>query len=187
MLFFLPIAIGFLRLLQLYAKKKMMKLVVSAFIILLLIGLGHGTFVRNFDWKNEETLWGDAAAKAPRHHRPHHNLGRYYQDHGYTRKAISAYRKALESPFLHQKNQAFVTYYNLGKIYAELGDYEKALSLFYKSLRMAPDFPSVHNDIAVVFDRKGNYHVAHRYFLSAIRLEPDSPETNQNLGLYYLQ
>jgi tetratricopeptide (TPR) repeat protein len=187
MFFFLPIAIGVLRLLQVYNEKKAMKLAVSAFMILLLIGLGHGTYMRNFDWKNEETLWSDAAAKAPRHHRPHHNLGRYYQDHGYAGKAVSEYKKALESPFLHQKNQAFVTYCNLGKIYAQLGDYEKALSLFHKSARMAPDFPSVYNDIAVVFDNKGNHRAAHRYFLKAVALEPNRPETNHNLGLHYLR
>jgi len=187
MLIFLPIAIGFVNLLRLYAKKPVMKHIISAFIILLLIGLGHATFMRNFAWINDETLWADAVEKAPNHYRPHHNLGRYYQDQGYKSKAISEYHEALESSFLHRKNEEFVTYYNLGKIYAELRDYEKALSFFNIALRMAPDFPPVHNDIAVVFDSKGNYQRAHRYFLNAIALEPDRLETNYNLGLFYLR
>ena len=109
MFFFLPIAIGFSNLLELYAQKKAMKHIISAFIILLLIGIGHDTFMRNFTWKNEETLWNDATEKSPDLSRPHHNLGRYYHDHGQKQKAISEYNRALTSQVLHRKNENYVT------------------------------------------------------------------------------
>ena len=187
MLFFLPIAIGFASLFQLYERKKAMKSIISAFIVLLLIGLGHATFMRNFDWKSEESLWIDAAVKDPDHIRPHHNLGRYYHDRGYTQKAISGYEKALTSPLWNRKNESFWTYYNLGKIYGDLRDYEKALSYYYKALSMNPQFPYIYNDIAGVLDRRRHYELAYKYLIKAFKFDPHSMVTNYNLGLHYLR
>ncbi|HUT70510.1 MAG TPA: tetratricopeptide repeat protein [Desulfatiglandales bacterium] len=187
MLFFLPIAIGFVNLLQLYAKKPVMKHIISAFIILLLIGVGHATFMRNSAWKNERSLWMDAIEKSPDLSRPHHNLGRYYHDHGHKNEAILEYQKAIEKPVTNRIDETFVTYYNLGKIYSDFKDYEKALYYYYKALSMNPQFPHIYNDIAGVFDRKGNYELAYKYLAKAFRLYPDSIVTNYNLGLYYLR
>jgi protein O-mannosyl-transferase len=97
MLFFVPIAAGLCYLLDHFANRKRMKYVLSAFIVLLLVGLGHSTFMRNFTWKNEESLWIDASEKAPGEFRVHHNLGRFYQDHGFKQEAIEEYKKALQA------------------------------------------------------------------------------------------
>ncbi len=187
MFFFLPIAIGFSNLLELYAQKKAMKHIVSAFIILLLIGVGHATFMRNFAWKNERSLWMDAIEKSPDLSRPHHNLGRYYHDHGHKNEAILEYQKAIEKPVTNRIDETFVTYYNLGKIYSNFKDYEKALYYYNRALYINPQFPHIYNDIAGVFDRKGNYELAYKYLAKAFGLYPDSIVTNYNLGLYYLR
>jgi tetratricopeptide (TPR) repeat protein len=187
MLFFLPIAIGFASLLKLYEKKKAMKSIISAFIVLLLIGLGHGTFIRNSVWKNDKTLWTDAVQKTPNHFRPHHNLGTYYQNHRNNKMAILEYQTALEKPPSDRLDESFVTYYNLGKIYNDLKDYEKALSYYHKALSINPQYPPIYNNIAGIFDRQGKYELAHTYLLDALRLRPGSTVTNFNLGLYYLR
>ncbi|UCG67539.1 MAG: tetratricopeptide repeat protein [Deltaproteobacteria bacterium] len=187
MLFFLPIAIGFYNLLQLYTKKKAMKHIISAFIILLLIGVGHATFMRNFTWKNERNLWMDAIEKSPDLFRPHHNLGKYYHDHGHKNEAILEYQKAIEKPVTNRIDETSVTYYNLAKIYSDFKDYEKALYHYYKALFINPQFPPIYNDIAGVFDRQGKYELAYRYLVEAFRLWPYSTVTNFNLGLYYLR
>jgi len=187
MLFFLPIAIGFYNLLQLYTKKKAMKHITSAFIILLLIGIGHATFMRNLTWKNERSLWMDAIEKSPDLSRPHHNLGRYYHDHGHKNEAILEYQKAIEKPVTNRIDETSVTYYNLAKIYSDFKDYEKALYHYYKALFINPQFPPIYNDIAGVFDRQGKYELAYRYLVEAFRLRPYSTVTNFNLGLYYLR
>jgi len=187
MFFFLPIAIGFSNLLELYAQKKAMKHIISAFIILLLIGVGHATFMRNFDWKTEETLWSDTAVKAPDHQRPHHNLGKYYHDHGQTQNAILEYEKALASPVLHRKNEIFLTYYNLAQIYADSENYKKALYLYRRALFLNPHFPPLYNNIGRIIDRQGKYELGYRYLVEAFRLQPNNGVTNLNLGLYYLR
>jgi tetratricopeptide (TPR) repeat protein len=187
LLFFVPVAIGFSNLLQFYAKKHVMKYTISVFVILLLIGLGHSAFVRNFTWKNEKALWIDAVEKAPDQFRAHHNLGRYYHDHGYKEKAISEYEKALASPVSNRKSEIFITCYNLGKIYGDLKDYEKALNYYNRALCINPTFPPLYNNFAAIFDRKGKYEIAYNYLVKAIGLKPDSFEANYNLGLHYLR
>ena len=187
MLFFLPVAIGFCNLLELYAMKRTMKHIISVFIILLLIGLGHSTFMRNFTWKNEKTLWIDAVEKAPDQFRPHHNLGRYYQDHGHQEEAISEYKKALSRSVLHRKNETAVTYYNLGNIYGDLRDYEKARYFYERAKDIDPDYLPVYVNIAAVLDREGKYALAHDYLVKVIRFRPDSIEANYNLGFHYLR
>jgi protein O-mannosyl-transferase len=115
MLFFVPIAAGLCYLLDHFAYRKRMKYVLCAFIVLLLVGLGHSTFMRNFTWKNEESLWIDASEKAPGEFRVHHNLGKFYQDYGFNQEAIEEYKKALAAPSGHRKGEIIVTHYNLGK------------------------------------------------------------------------
>ena len=185
--FFVPVAIGFSNLLQFYAKKQVMKYTIVVFIILLLIGLGHSTFMRNFTWKNEKALWIDAVEKSPDQFRPHHNLGRYYQNHGHQEEAISEYKKALSRSVLHRKNEAAVTYYNLGNIYGNLRDYEKARYFYERAKDINPNYPSVYVNIAAVLDREGKYALAHDYLVKAIRFRPDSIEANYNLGFHYLR
>ena len=187
MLFFLPVAIGFWNLLKRYAMKKSMKFIISLFIILLLIGLGHSTFMRNFTWKNDESLWIDAVDKSPDMSRPHHNLGKYYQEIGDYEKAILEYEKALEKPQTNRKDEAFVTYYNLGKIYSDLKDPKKASDFYRMAIAMNPDYPPSYNNLAGIADREGNYELAHNYLLKAFKLEPGNPAVNFNLGFHYLR
>jgi len=187
MLVFLPIAIGFAKLLQLYAKKPLMKHIITAFIILLLIGFGHAAFMRNFAWKNEKTLWIEAIEKSPDLFRSNHNLGTYYHNHGYKKQAILEYQKALEKRVINRKDEIFVTYYNLGEIYGDLKNYKKALDYYYRALRINPAFPALYNNIAGIFDRQGKYELACRYLVEALRLQPNNTVTNLNLGLYYLR
>ena len=187
MLFFVPVVIGFCNLLELYSTKRTMKYIISSFMVLLLIGFGHSTFMRNFTWKNEKSLWIDAVEKAPNQFRAHHNLGRYYQDHGYGEEAISEYERALKGGGFHRKNEAVITYYNLGKLYYELEDYEKAKSFYRKAVHMEPEFFYALGNLASIYDKEGKAALADHYLMKAIKANPGDPYINFNMGLYYLK
>jgi len=187
MLFFVPIVIGFFYLFNYYSVKKPMQYILLSFVLFFLIGLGHSTFIRNFTWKNEKSLWIDAIEKSPNLYRPHHNLGRYYDDHGYKEEAISEYKKALEKPIYSRKNEIFVTYYNLGRIYAHIKDYKKALSFYHKALVLNSDHAPSYNNIASIMERQGKPKLTHNYLIKAIKLDPSSSEINYNLGIHYLK
>jgi tetratricopeptide (TPR) repeat protein len=187
MLFFLPVAIGFWHLLKRYTMKKSMRFIITLFIILLLIGLGHSTFMRNFTWKNDKSLWMDAVDKSPDTSRPHHNLGKYYQEIGDYKKAILEYEKALEKPETNRKDEAFVTYYNLGKIHGDLKDPKKASAFYKRAIAINPDYAPSYNNLAGIADREENYELAHNYLFKALKLEPGNPAINFNLGFHYLK
>jgi tetratricopeptide (TPR) repeat protein len=187
MFLFIPISIGFYNLMQIYSGRKVMAHVISGSMVLLIIGLGHATYMRNFVWKNEKTLWADAAEKAPDQFRPHQNLGRYYQDHGSRKLAMLEYQKALKSQGTNRNGEKFLTYYNLGKIYADLKSYEKARYFYDKALKMNPFYPPLYNNLAALLDRVGEFESARDCLLKAIRLYPEGIEANCNLGLAYLR
>jgi protein O-mannosyl-transferase len=187
MFIFVPVSIGLYYVLEIFSSEKTMKIILSSFIILVLIGLGHSTFMRNFAWKNEKSLWIDSVEKSPNLSRPHHNLGRYYQDHGYIHKAIQEYQKALESPFINRRDSVFVTYYNLGKIYAQQKDYAKAESFYNKAFELNSEFSPLFNDMAALFDREEKPQLAYRYLAKALKLSPHDLFAAFNLGFYFLQ
>jgi len=186
MLFFVPVAIGLCNLLELYAGKRTLRYIISVFITLLLMGLGHSTFMRNFTWKSEKSLWIDAVEKAPDQFRVHHNLGKYYQDYGYKEQAISEYEKALNCPVVHRNDEEVLTYYNLGNLYTERGNYEKAKSLYQKAVLKNPNFSPALGNLASIYDKEGKASLADYYLRKAIEINPGDPYINFNMGLYYL-
>jgi tetratricopeptide (TPR) repeat protein len=164
-----------------------MQFIIIGFIVFILIGLGHSTFMRNFTWKNEKSLWIDASEKAPDLSRPHHNLGRYYGDHDQKEEAIIEYKTALLKPVCNRKDESFITCYNLGMIYGGLKDYENALLYYNRALALNPYFPSIYNNMASLMEDQGKHELGHKYLVKGIKLNLYSPELFVNLGLDYLK
>ncbi|MDY7034894.1 MAG: tetratricopeptide repeat protein [Thermodesulfobacteriota bacterium] len=187
MLFFVPVAIGLIHLVELYSTKTIIKYSISVFIVLILISFGHSTFVRNFIWKNGISLWIDASEKAPDQFRVHHNLGLYYQDHGDNEKAITEYEKALKSPFIYMKNAVVKTYCNLGNLYEGLKDYKKAKFYYKKALQIKPDLHLAFNGLASIYYKEGENDLADRYLHRALKANPGDLRANYNMGLYLLK
>ena len=75
MFLFLPIAAGFQWLYDYCAAKKQpLAGVLTGLLVLLIVCLGVGTYVRNLVWATEISLWRDAMKKAPQSARPLTNL-----------------------------------------------------------------------------------------------------------------
>lgn len=187
MMFFVPIAIGFSVLLERYAQKRTMKTIVALFIIFILIGLGHTTFMRNLTWQSWRSLWMDAAKKAPDQFRVHHNLGIYYKDHGLTKKAITEFETALNSPVIHRNNEPIVGLFQLGQLYYDLGDFEKAEFYLQKALNMKSNFSYALITLASIYDKQGNFKLADQHLVKALKADPFNPVINLNFGLNLLK
>lgn len=187
MMFFVPIAIGMCNLIERYAMKKIMKTIITAFIIFLIIGFGHTTFMRNFTWTSRKSLWMDAAEKAPDQSRVHHNLGLYYQDHGHRMEAISEFEKALSSPVIHKKNEVIISYYQLGRLYDDLEELEKAEKYYQKAIDIKPNFAHALLNLASIYDKKGKTDLALQYLARAYKSDPFNPSINFDMGLDYLK
>lgn len=187
MLFFVPISIGLCNLLERYALKRMMKTIITAFIIFVMIGFAYTTFMRNFMWKSGKSLWMDAAEKAPDQMRVHHNLGLYYQDHGEVIKAVHEFEKALRSPVIHRKDEVIITYYQIGRLYDDLEDFENAELFYRKAIEIKPNFSQALLGLAAIFDHEGRSDLADRYLSKAYKADPFNPAINFNMGLRKLK
>jgi len=186
MLFFAPITILILKVTQVFSKLSI-RLILNFFIILVLIGHGHSTFVRNAIWKTDESLWLDCIEKYPHLWRPFHNLGRYYSDSGQNQKAISMYTKALNKKIVNDPSQhRFLTYFNLGVEYFRMGRYDEAMYFYRKAEAIHPKFGPLQNNIGLILFKQKRYREAETRFKEALIYQSDLPEALSNLGLLFM-
>ena len=168
MFLFVPIAAGFITLLNYYRNKQ--KVIFGSlcfFIAALILSLGSGTYIRNMVWANEKVFWEDAMVKAPGLARPPHNLAwDYYEKNGEYTKALLLYKKALEleSPFI--LNSKVPSLINIANIYHKKGDYKKAVAYGKEALSIDPE------------SKKARYNLT----LSLIK-EEEYPEALENIDI----
>lgn len=140
MFLFFPVSVGLRNALDHYRRHRLrMYYLMFSFIILLLIGLGSGTYIRNMAWRTEKALWEDAMAKAPKSDRPPHNLAwGYYEKIGDYEKALALYEKALQQDSIHSLIYKDISLANMAKIYYGKQEYERALMLSRSALAINP-------------------------------------------------
>ena len=160
MFLFVPVSIGFYKLLEFYKHRKQMYLCLIAFGTLLIIGFGMGTYVRNMVWFSEKRLWEDSIEKNPNSIRSHHNLayGHYEQIDDYE-KAIELYKKGL--PLKNNSNMTYKSesYSNIANLYYRQNKYEEARKYYEKSLTIAPRIKSVAG-LSLIYAKEKNLEKA---------------------------
>jgi len=139
-----------------YAKRnKSFRSVLVCFLVLLIIGIGAGTYIRNMAWATEKSLWEDAMHKAPNSHRPLHNLAwAYYTKIGQYDKAIELYKKSLDL----RANNNFANptaMSNLALLYVQKNKYREATELWQNALERLP----------------GDEVIRHRYVIGLIEMK----------------
>ena len=159
MFLFVPIAAGFMTLLNYYRNKQ--KVIFGSlcfFIIALILSFGSGTYIRNMVWANEKVFWEDAMAKAPGLSRPPHNLAwDYYEKNGKHEKALLLYKKALdlESPFI--LNSKVPSLINIANIYHKKGDYKKAVVYGKEALSIDPESKKARYNLTLSLIKQERY------------------------------
>ena len=148
MLFFVPVAVFLFRGISHFSNKGTMQGIVTLFVVFLVIASGHATYLRNFAWNNEQSLWFDCLKKYPRSFRAHHNLGAFFYRQGHGGLARSEYLKALECKELHSRKEKGITYFNLGLLLHMKGDFERAGRYYEKALAKDPCCPGAHTNLA---------------------------------------
>lgn len=153
-----------------------------------LVGIGlcfsAAVYRRNKDWRDEETLWRDAALKSPQKARPRHGLAHVYLKHKRYQDAIDEAKKAIRLD-----PEYMLTYVTLGVAYAckgEKGQAERWLR-FVINRRGRPDLPShvvaeAYNNLGDVYRSRKEYKRAIEHFKEAIRIRPLYSAAYQNLG-----
>ena len=149
-------------------------------IFIILANYSIVTYQRNFVWKNDLSLWSDAAKKSSNKARPYNNLGRAHLVEKRFFQAIPYLKIALiNNPYFSY------AHYNLGIAYQGVCQYDNAIAEYKKALHgtRQPYFAKLHNNLGVCYFNKGWTDMAIKEFKQAININPDFSDAFYNLRI----
>jgi len=129
------------------------------------------TIKTNFVWKNEITLWEDAAIKAPNKARVLGNRAFAYFEAGDMKKA-----EFLYNDFLKRFPDDAIGYNNMGLIYEKKGDLTSAIKYYKEAIRLRPRYYLFYMHLGNAYNQAGLMNEAIMGLQTAVNLEPSNPE-----------
>jgi tetratricopeptide (TPR) repeat protein len=150
-------------------KNNKIKWSVFAFIVL---ALSIRTFIRNFDYRNQDTLWLATAKTAPSSPQNHNNLGDYYGRQGDLARAVDEFKKAIEL-----NSRYGDAHHNLANTYHQLGQDDLAIENYQKALSFNPNLWQSHQNLAAIYYSNNQLDQAKDELAKALAIVPN----NQNL------
>lgn len=149
--------------------------------IAIMVIYSSGVINRNKAWKDNYSLWSDAARKVPQNIRPYYNdLGNILYEQGRFEDAIKQYQIAI------RVRPDFVeAYNNLGNVLAEMGRFEEAVVQYRTTLKFRPDITDVRVNLANLYLTMGKFDDAILEFKTAAKLKPDDPQLHYLIGIAY--
>ena len=154
--------------------------VAGAAVALLCVAFATRTYVRNFDWQNDLSLWTSTVSVCPEAARPHMNLGvALSKMPGRLADAIAEYQVALRiQPDYAQ------AHYNLGNALSRVpGKLPDAIGEYQAVLRTQPDSADTHSSLAAALSQMpGRLPEALDEWKTALRIDPDNAAAHYNLG-----
>ena len=139
-------------------------------LVLITIVYSAGVVQRNMVWRDDLTLWSDAAKKAPEIPITHSSLGSAYRKAGMYDQAIGAYRKAqaVGGP------KYYAAPYNLAQVYIAqerwdlaARELEKVKEILLDNSQNRDDLGIVYNDLGMVYGKSGQLELAEKLFKEA--------------------
>ncbi len=171
----LIIALGFGFLYQFlirHCSRKMAFKAVSGASILLICLYSALTIERNHIFKDDLTLWSDAAKKSPLKMRVHHNLGRAYFNQGNIDGALREGEIALKLITRHDRKENIKFILNLlGGCYFVKGKLDLALDMFNRAIEVDPNFAASYYNVSCIHATKKEKEKALEYLKKAISLD----------------
>jgi protein O-mannosyl-transferase len=163
MFVFFPAAAGLKQLLNCYRlRSRPMHWAITTFVILLVVGFGSSTYVRNQAWFSEKSLWEDAAAKAPASSRPLHNLAwGYYERIGDYATALRLYEAALKGTKTNLYQESIILN-NMASIYYTVRDYRQAEEFWRRAISNHSEYPEAYYRLALALARQDKLEEADR-------------------------
>jgi tetratricopeptide (TPR) repeat protein len=144
------------------------------------LALAARTYARNFDWKDELSLWSSAVNVCPGSAKAHYNLGKALESlPGRVPEAIAEYRASLRIDPDHAD-----VHNNLANALSAVpGRLPEAITEYQVAMRMEPDRAEPHNNLANALAKiPGRLTVAIAEYRTALRIRPDSAEVHYNLA-----
>ena len=189
---FLPVSAGLIKLFDYFNQRNhAIRHGLAGFIVLLIIVIGSGTYIRNRAWATEVSLWQDAMLKAPKSARPLTNLAWQIAygpqaNPGQYDAALRLYEKAL----LLNKSRSSINQVimdNMAGIYFGKGETQKAIDLLEEALAVSPDYLKGRCDLVQILMTAGRWDAASAH-IDVLLLKREDHQKYLNLkGLILLR
>lgn len=135
------------------------------------------------NYRDAVTAFERALALRPKYVEAENNLGLSWKGLGDIEKARASFQNAInlqgEAP---QDAQPF---FNLGTLLADQNELDEALPLLKKAAALAPNNPSIHEELGKVYIAKRDLAGAQKEFEAAIALAPDISSLHYKLAQVY--
>jgi tetratricopeptide (TPR) repeat protein len=174
MLFFVPLSIFLIHVLEFFSYKKIMQLMVILLISFLLAAQGHTVQMYNFIFKDPYILWSDNIAKAPNLSRPHNNLGNILWNWGLYEEAYKSYEKSFNLNRYDILPMVAAPLNNMGRYYFYKKDYAAAMTHFEASFKINPKYVLTWVNIARTQIRMNDLKGAEKTTLEGLIHWPDN-------------
>jgi tetratricopeptide (TPR) repeat protein len=135
---------------------------------------------RNQVWKNDFSLFTDAAQKSPDSPYVHNILGVLYLDRGRTNDAMNEFQLSIKL-----KPDYYKSHNNLGNVYKAQNRFDDAIKEYLTSLKLNPDYSDAHYNLGISYKAEGRTDDAIKEYQIALKLRPGHPFAHNNLGNVY--
>ena len=136
-------------------------------LVLLLGAYGTRTFLRNRDWRTEETLFRSALAVSPKSAMAHKNLASVLHEKGLYEEAIPLAKQAIQ--IVPEFPDAYLV---LGNCYFMTRRYADAETAYRKTIALVPGHASAYLNLGAAYYVTGYFSEALAMFNRAIELDP---------------
>jgi tetratricopeptide (TPR) repeat protein len=130
------------------------------------------TFVRNFAWKDDLTLWGEALKKAPELDRPYNLYAMALHKVGRLDEATAMYKKVISTPpdpFKRTEVDKLLAWHNLPSVYTDRYMYEDAHRSYRELIDMYGDHTKIgYFSLATVYFNLGGLYAKEKKFEKAL-------------------
>jgi len=199
---------------QILVKKFISRKVIILIIFLVSFFYGYKTILRNYDWRNEFTLWTKEAQTNSNIPLVYTNLGSVYFAQGLYDEAIEQYNMSLSLEAFNPKalnslgavlvrkglfrkgievminaskidpQDPFI-YNNLGRAYNIIGEFDSAILNHRKAIQLNPVYLPAYYDLGIAYFNKNNFEEALSQFNKIIFLDPAYEKAYYGIGLVF--
>jgi tetratricopeptide (TPR) repeat protein len=188
MFLFVPVASGLCAVLDYFRlhRRRVYPIFVT-FILLLILCLGSGTYVRNMAWESAESLWTDTVRKAPSSGRALAYLAMVQSEYpGGVPSSLRLYEAALLGTKTNKQLEPEI-FNNMAALYYDAGDFNQAVHFWEKALEKNPDYADARFRLSLASFKAGRKDEAFGHLQSLVDSYPGHIPTRNLRGMAYFE
>ncbi|XP_027198204.1 protein O-mannosyl-transferase TMTC3-like [Dermatophagoides pteronyssinus] len=187
------LAIGWLRIQNYFPRSRLIRFLLNLSTILMLVTFALRTYERNFDWRNDLTLFKSGLKVNPNNAKLYNNIGHYYERRGEWSEAIKYFRRAAD-----KDREDIGSELNVARSLIRLNRLKEAEDLLWAikprvrtsilKNRMVPHYLNIWINLAHVISlNQTRLHEAENLYQEVLTIRSDFVDAYINLGELYIR